>query len=201
MRVFFSRLRNLLGVLRANLTRGCRVRSLGVSARALTGREIETQASTSVDASSSIGSYSYIGANSQITRSSIGRYCSIANNVSIGQGEHRLDRVTTSSLFYDDPWATLTAGECVIGSDVWIGVDAVVLRGVEIGVGAVIAANAVVTKDVPAYAIVGGVPARLLRYRFSEEQQAILLASRWWELERAPAAVAIRKLEQKLELQ
>lgn len=196
-----SRLRNLLGLLAANLVRACRIRSLGVSPYAVNnGCEIEVLHGASIDATSNVGSYTYIGCNTHITKSNVGRYCSIANNVSIGQGEHPLDHISTSSKFYAAPWETLTAGDCEIASDVWIGVDAVILRGVRIGIGSVIAANAVVTKDVPAFAIVGGIPARLIRYRFTEEIQKIILASCWWEKEREAAAAEIRRLEQELGL-
>ena len=196
-----SKLRNLLGLTTANWTRACNIRSLGVSPYAVSGGcEIEVLHGVSIDSTSYIGSYTYIGCNTHITKSNVGRYCSIANNVSIGQGEHPLDHISTSSKFYAAPWATLTSGECEIASDVWIGVDAVILRGVRIGTGAVIAANAVVTKDVPAFAIVGGIPARLIRYRFTEERKKIILASCWWEKEREEAAAEICRLEQELEL-
>lgn len=199
--ISLSRLRNIVSLFVINLTGACRIRSLGVSAHTLRhGRQIEVMHSTRIDSTSRIGDYTYIGSNTNITKSTIGRYCSIANNVSIGQGEHELDRVTTSAIFYATPWETLTTSDCVIESDVWIGVGAVVLRGVKISVGAVIAANAVVTKDVPAFAVVGGVPARLIRYRFSEEKQKLILKSRWWEKEREEAVALIRQLEKALVL-
>ena len=195
--LFFSRFRNLLGLLSVNWLRSCRIHSLNVSPRALRhSNNVEVLNNSSIDATCHIGSYTYIGCSTHITKSNIGRYCSIANNVSIGQGEHPVNRISTSSKFYSNPWETLTAGDCEIASDVWIGVDAVILRGVRIGIGAVIAANAVVTKDVPAFAIVGGVPARLMRYRFTDAKQRIILESRWWENEREVAATVIRQLEQ-----
>lgn len=121
----------------------------------------------------------------------IGRYGSIADNVEILLGgNHRLDWVTT----YPFPalprlWpeaagrdgSHATNGDVNIGHDVWLGSQCLVLSGVTIGHGAVVAARAVVTRDVPPYAVVAGNPARIVRYRLSEEQIAALLAKRWWD--------------------
>ena len=72
-------------------------------------------------------------------------------------------------------------GDIVVGSDVWIGYEAVVMAGVTIGDGAIVASRAVVTRDVPPYAIVGGVPARVIKYRFDPATVECLLGIRWWE--------------------
>jgi acetyltransferase-like isoleucine patch superfamily enzyme len=77
-------------------------------------------------------------------------------------------------------YVDLERGECIIGSDVWIGANVVVLRGVHVGDGAVLAAGAVVNKDVPPYAIVGGVPARIINYRFSEDIIHTIQESKWF---------------------
>jgi acetyltransferase-like isoleucine patch superfamily enzyme len=193
-------LRNFPGLFAAWLFRACRVFSLHVSPKALSGHGIEVQSGSRIDAQSSIGSHTYIGCYCYITATAIGRYGSIGNNVSIGQGEHVLTDVSTSAKFYQNPYQILTAKPCQIGHDVWIGVDAIILRGVTIGTGAVIAANAVVTRDVPPYAIVAGVPARVIKYRFSETVRAALLESAWWELDVSEAAAKIRSLSAALEL-
>ena len=137
--------------------------------------------SCSIDKSVQIGAHTYVGRNTCITKTSIGKYCSIANNVSIGQGEHNYTRFSTSTHFAENPFEELTEMPCAIGNDVWIGVGAVILRGVTVSDGAVIGANAGVTNDVPPYAIVAGVPARVIKYRFSEEKISELHSSRWWE--------------------
>jgi len=139
-----------------------------------------------------MGRYSYVGYGSTLFGADIGRFCSIASNVKIGLGLHPLDQVSTSPVFYSSSnvfrrkWVerTSTAAEWLevsIGHDVWIGTNALIMGGVRIGHGAVIAAGAVVTRDVQPFAVVGGVPAKLIRMRFPEEMVHALLASAWWE--------------------
>lgn len=173
----------------------CKIYSWQVAYQAIKGSHINVQSETQIDKFSSVGSYTYVGRFCNITASRVGRYVSIANNVLIGQGGHDLDRISTSSIFYNDPWNTLTQRKCIIESDVWIGVDVIVLRGVTIGVGAVVGANSVVTKDVPPYAIVAGSPARILRYRFSNEKIIEVIASAWWKKDPDEASLVHRQLE------
>lgn len=142
-----------------------------------------------------IGDYTYIGFNCIITQSVVGRYCSIANNVSIGIGEHKINRVSTSSLFYENPFETLTQGECIIGNDVWIGSNAVIRRGVKIGNGAIIGANSFVNKDVNDFEIVGGVPAKLIKKRFDENTIKLIKQSNWWDFDIENARLKISELE------
>jgi virginiamycin A acetyltransferase len=133
-----------------------------------------------VDNLSTLGSNVYIGRYCYITKTNIGNYCSIANNVSIGQGEHNLNEISTNSIFYENAFEELTKKECTIGHDVWIGVDSIIKRGVKLGNGCVIGANSMVTKDVPPYSIVVGSPAKIIRYRFNKDKIKIIEDSQWW---------------------
>ena len=139
-----------------------------------------------------IGRYTYIGHDSRFGRCNVGRFCSVAPYVLCGLGRHPLESfVATSPTFYRNPAPCITLVEesrfldeyvpIHIGNDVWIGTRAIITDGVEIGDGAAIAAGAVVTKDVPPYAIVGGVPAKIIRYRFSKDTIDKLLAMAWWD--------------------
>lgn len=121
----------------------------------------------------------------------VGSFCSIADNVTIFiGGNHRTDWVTTYPFGHINqnvfPWHgkghPATKGDVVIGNDVWIGSGSTILSGIKIGDGAVIAANSVVVKDIPAYAIAGGNPAKVLKMRFSRKQIDKLLQNPWWEL-------------------
>lgn len=125
----------------------------------------------------------------------IGKFCSIACGAKFlfNSANHALGSLSTYSfpIFYDewgldgknvaDAWDN--KGDITLGNDVWIGYEAVILAGVTIGDGAIIGARAVVTRDVPPYAIVGGVPARLIRRRFDEATIESLLALQWWDWE------------------
>lgn len=129
----------------------------------------------------SIGDYSYVNKGAIIASGIIGKYCSIAAYCQIGLDEHPIDKVSTSPFTYDSKNWDNFQNPPIIGNDVWIGGNVLVMQGVKIGDGAILAAGAVVTKDVPPYAIVGGVPARILRKRFEENTIENLVKSAWWD--------------------
>jgi acetyltransferase-like isoleucine patch superfamily enzyme len=124
-------------------------------------------------------------------RLTIGKFCSIADDVTILLGgEHPADWTSTYPFYglagrwtagRDMPRPSTTKGDVSIGNDVWIGLGATILSGVSIGDGAIVGARAVVTRNVPPYAIVGGNPARLLRMRFAKTVRERLLEIRWWD--------------------
>lgn len=141
---------------------------------------------------STMGRHSFCGYDCEVSHADIGSFVSIANGVVIGGGRHPMDWVGMSPVFYEGRDSVVAkfsthkrekVRRVRIGHDVWVGRSAIVLPGVEIGSGAVVGAGAVVTKDVPPYAIVAGNPARLVRYRFSDDLIARLTATQWWSLE------------------
>lgn len=95
-------------------------------------------------------------------------------------GEHDLKGLSTSSLFYENSYEKLTENPCVIGHDVWIGVDSIIRRGVKIGNGAIIGANSFVNEDIPSFAIAVGNPAKVIKYRFDQTQISKIEKSLWW---------------------
>lgn len=141
---------------------------------------------------STIGDHSYLQKNSTAMSCDIGKFCSIAANAFIGLPQHEVGAVSSHPVFYlqDTPlvrkFCKSNRGQpirrTVVGHDVWIGHGAQVMSGVSIGTGAIIGAGSVVTKDVPEYAIVAGVPARIIRYRFDDVLKERLIESRWWEM-------------------
>ena len=141
---------------------------------------------------STIDDYTYVGRDTWVVHAHLGKFCSVANECVIGMGTHSLNFLSTSSLFTSrhngtgQVWTKKNSfeeyKEIFIGNDVWIGYRAMVMGGVHIGNGAVIAAGAVVTKDVPPYAIVGGVPAKIIRYRFSQNVIDKLIDIKWWNM-------------------
>lgn len=138
-----------------------------------------------------IGCYTYIAAQAAMSMVTIGRFCSIGPHLICGHGDHPTDFASTSPVFFSTEkqcGVSFTRKKLFeerkpihIGHDVWIGARVFIRDGVKIGKGAVIAAGSVVVKDVPDYAIVGGVPAKLIRYRFTEEIISKLLKLKWWE--------------------
>lgn len=144
---------------------------------------------------SKIGKFTYTGIGTSVRSSEVGRFCSLAWNVSVGGGNHEFEHVTTSPLWrfmmlsegnmnhsenmelnkrYSD------FGSCIVGHDVWIATNAVILRNVKVGNGSIIGAGAVVTKDVEPYSIVAGVPAKKIKMRFDDKIIEALEEIQWW---------------------
>lgn len=138
-----------------------------------------------VISNSTFGMKSYVNYNSIIVNCKVGNYCSIGPNCVIGLGNHPVDFVSSSPFFYNigNLYYTKEQLNVNIAHDVWIGANTTILNGISIGTGAIIGANTLVNKDVPPYAIYGGVPARLLKQRFSPEIIKKLLASKWWDMD------------------
>lgn len=143
-------------------------------------------------AESTIGAYSYVGRYSRIVHADVGKFCSIASETKIGMSTHTLDKLSTSPVFTEaknatkHSWVNISTTNpykhVTVGNDVWIGVRAMIMGGNTIGNGAVVAAGSIVTKDVPPYAVVAGVPAKVIRYRFPQKTIERLEALQWWNL-------------------
>jgi virginiamycin A acetyltransferase len=136
-----------------------------------------------------IGDWSYINSGTIIASGRIGRFCSIGSYCQIGMADHPIKFLSTSPLLYG-PRNVFGDGSHwehygeppEVGSDVWIGAQVFIRQGVTVGHGAVIGAGSIVVKDIPPYAIAAGVPARVLRYRFSPAAVERLLQQSWWDL-------------------
>ena len=141
---------------------------------------------------SEIGDYSYVARNSQIYNTKIGKFTCIGPNVNTGMGAHpSSEYVSSHPLFYStlgqasgltivDKTLFEEHPTTEIGNDVWIGNNVNIKYGIKIGDGAIIGTGALVTKDVEPYSIVGGVPAKLIKYRFSENEIKNLQELKWW---------------------
>jgi acetyltransferase-like isoleucine patch superfamily enzyme len=139
---------------------------------------------------STVGKHTYFQKRTTVVNTDLGRFCSIASNVSIGPGVHKIDSVSTHPAFYlkNTPLVKTfvnadlfeSSKKTIVGDDVWIGEGVIVLDGIKIGTGSIIAAGAVVTKDIEPYTIVGGVPAKYIKHRFDHETIDVLLKSEWW---------------------
>lgn len=176
--------------LRAQLSHpGCRVRTGHIGRHVTLGRCSSVLDGAQLGNNVQIGEYSYVNYGTIISSGAIGRFTSIGPNCMIGLPEHPIDFLSTSPLTYGSN--NVLGLRCCwddyqrppsIGNDVWVGGMCFISQGVEIGDGAVIAAGAVVTKNVSPYEIVGGVPARHIRFRFDEALVKKLLAAPWWEV-------------------
>jgi chloramphenicol O-acetyltransferase type B len=138
----------------------------------------------------SIDRFSYIARNSRLSMVKIGSFCSLGPETLAGTGNHPVDHLSTSPVFYSTMkqcGGTFALKDCIeerqtieIGHDTWLGARVFIRDGVKIGNGAIVAAGSVVVKDVPDYAIVGGVPARIIRFRYPPDVIEKLLEIQWW---------------------
>ena len=179
----------MLNALKYWVKSGLKIYTLSIHPTAIIGRDVSIRRSTVISPLCEIGNHSElywkivlgpkvkIGDWTAINHSciigsgSIGNFCSIGMQVIIGPGQHPINHITTSTLFAKS--LGLRGGGMkdapIIGNDVWIGSRCIIMPGVKVGNGAIIGANSVVTKDIPPYAIVGGCPAKIIKYRCEEK--------------------------------
>lgn len=173
------------------LSDDCIIGDFGRVENSIFGRRVDIQRYAMIY-HTQIGDFTYTGRNFTSWHATIGKYCSVSWNVSIGGANHDYSRLSQHAMLYAKQFGFLKAdGEplyerfteaCCIGNDVWIGCNAVICRGVEIGDGAVVAAGAIVTKNVEPYTIVAGVPARVIKRRCSKNLAEKLVMLKWWNL-------------------
>ncbi|WP_339930368.1 CatB-related O-acetyltransferase [Yoonia sp. 208BN28-4] len=155
---------------------------------------VRTYGSVKIRKKVEVGHFTFINTRTTLhTGTKMGRFCSIGKNIEIGPFDHPMERLSTSPVSYNahlhfpDEQDQFIKNKpkrkpgAVIGHDVWIGTNAMILRGVTIGTGAVVGAGSIVTRDVAPYAIVAGTPAKEIRKRFDDKTIKRLMASKWWE--------------------
>jgi len=156
---------------------------------------IHLSKATEVHSSCKIGKYSFINSYTVLySKVEVGNYCTFARNCEIGMADHLINWLSSNSFQYSNDIFPILKDiditksqfvshkKTVIGNDVWGGVKVCIINGVNIGTGAIIAAGAVVTKNVEPYSIVGRVSARMIRKRFSNKHIKLLLELEWWKL-------------------
>lgn len=176
------------------------IRTLNVGNNLIVGKNCEIAKRAQISDNVTIGDNTYISNDTVIDSNvTIGKFCSIAPNVFIAPGVHKYDYVTTHPILFNPYWRKkLNLNEedyydkkigkqdehTYIGNDVWIALNAIIMRGVKIGDGAIIGAGAIVTKDVEPYSIVVGSPAKHVKYRFDKEDIDKLqrMQTKWWDL-------------------
>ena len=150
------------------------------------GKGVNLSKNVSLGKDVSVNDFTYINNYTLVSSAKIGKYCSIGPFCNIGPDSHPINWISSSPIFYKNFTDNGVSGyeepkdKPIIGNDVWIGSHVVVLRGVKIGNGAVLAAGSVVTKDVLPYSIVGGVPAKHLKYRFKEKELEAIVEKNIW---------------------
>ena len=177
-----------------NYNKNIKIKTPYISRDVKLGKNVIVGENCRISYGCTIGDNTYINYNSVIdAKVKIGKFCSIAPNVYIAPGNHTYSYLTTHPMLYDKFWQKKLnihtyhhiqeqRKETIIGNDVWIGVNATILEGIKVGNGAIIGANAVVTKDVEDYAIVAGNPAKRIKYRFEKEEiQKLKELDSWWD--------------------
>lgn len=173
------------------------------------GEYVEIGEQNSID-NSAIGGYSYTGSYCYVQNSVIGRFASIADMVRIGPTNHPYDRPSQHLFAYNGDGYGFPNKDTqflerrrqkvtIVGNDVWIGHGATIQAGVTVGDGAVIGAGSVVTKDIPPYTIVGGIPAKPLKERFPKDIQEKLLTIKWWDWSREELEERYEELKMPIE--
>lgn len=170
------------------------------------GKDVRLAAYSDIN-NSLIGEFTSIGKNSKISSTNLGKFCAISWNVTINAIEHPLENISISAFPYVPEIGNFVEIRTQerkivdIGNDVWIGAHSVIMPGIKIGNGVVVGAGCVVTKDIPDYAIVVGVPSRILKFRFSKEIIEELLTIKWWDLNENIIKQNIKLFQEKLTLE
>lgn len=174
--------------------KGCNIKSFNVSKKIIIGKKVNIGKKCIINNNVIIGDYTYLntsfGETYIDTNVEIGKFCSIAPNVTIGLGNHNTNYVSSHPILTNSYYGFVDQSFCldndklktIIGNDVWIGANANIKRGVKIGHGAVIGMNAVVTRDIPNYAIAVGNPAKIIKYRFEPNIIEKLNKIEWWNM-------------------